>query len=167
MSFRDASLAALLGATLFCEPTGAASTDLLSIKGIQIDEMHHLTKVEIRTWGVEVLAVCHVPPVSIVSVDFDIDPGGILKWKSNSWHGELTSAGLKELYSIFLVNISDYQKEPRGDPRSQYHPASFEGSATITSIDEPPRERVIKLRSDNFGLMPATRCPDIKPVQNR
>jgi hypothetical protein len=88
MSFRAASLLASLGAISLSAVSHAASTDLLSIKGVQIDGNHHLTKVEIRTWGVEVLAVCHIPPVSIVSVDFDLDPGGVLKWTANSWHGE-------------------------------------------------------------------------------
>jgi hypothetical protein len=64
------------------------------------------------------------------------------------------------------VRVSEFQKEPRGDPQGGYHPASFEGLATIASIGEPPHEKTIKLQSDNFALMPAMRCPDSKPVRN-
>jgi hypothetical protein len=149
-----------IGSALFATPAVAADTALLSVKGIHLDESHHLTKVVIRTWGVEVLAVCQIPKVSRISVDFDLDPGGVLTWKASSWHGELDRWRLDALSSLFLVRVSDYQRYPRGNPRRDYHPASFEGSAIIATVKEPTRERTIQLRPGNFGLVPAARCPD-------
>ncbi|HEX3701627.1 MAG TPA: hypothetical protein VHV27_13235 [Phenylobacterium sp.] len=160
MQLSSMAIAALLGVAIIAPPAFAAETALLSITGIPLDQTHHLTKVEVRTWGVEVLAVCHVPKVSVVSVDFDLDPGGVLTWKANSWHGELDRSQLNVLSSLFLVRLSGYQREPRGDPRREYHPATFEGVATIATIDEPTHERKLKLHSNNFGLNPAQRCPD-------
>jgi hypothetical protein len=152
-------VAALAASGLFAGRALAADTALLSVTGIHLDESHHLTKVVIRTWGVEVLAVCHIPKVSNVSVDFDLDPGGVLTWKASSWHGELSPSQLKVLSSLFLVRVAEYQKEPRGDPHDEYHPASFEGSAIISTVQEPTQVRTIRLRSQNFSLAPATRCP--------
>jgi hypothetical protein len=155
-----ALVAAIFGWSLATAPALAAGSALLSIKGIRLDPQHHLTKVVVRTWGVEVLAVCHVPKVANVSIDFDIDPGGVLIWKANSWHGELDQSDLNVLSQLFLVRVAEYQKDPRGDPRGEYHPASFEGVATIATIREPKRTRAIALHSDQFDLTPATRCPD-------
>jgi hypothetical protein len=152
--------AAILGLGILAGPAFAADTVLLSVKGIPLDRAHHLTQVVIRTWGVEVLAVCHVPKVATVSVDFDIDPGGVLTWRASSWHGELDQSGMKALSSLFLVRVSEYQKEPRGDPRGEFHPASFAGIATAATIQEPTQEHLIPLNSANFVLAPAARCPD-------
>jgi len=138
----------------------AGDAMLLSVTGISLDRAHHLTKVLIRTWGVEVLAVCHVPKVATISVDFDIDPGGVLTWKASSWHGELDQSGMRALSSLFLVRVSDYQKEPRGNPRGEFHPASFAGVATVATLQETPQEHAIPLNWTNFALSPATRCPD-------
>ena len=159
MSLRTTGLLALLWASCLSAVSQAASTNLLSIKGIQIDRDHHLTQVEIKTWGVDVLAVCHIPPVSVVSVDRDIDPGTVLTWRANSWHGELDDMGLKQLSGLFLVRISEFQKESRGDPNGEYHPATFAGSATISAIVEPTRRKTVTLRADNFEMTLAIRCP--------
>jgi hypothetical protein len=154
----------LITATLSCPLTTAsafaATTSLLSVTGIALDAGHHLTKVVIRTWGVDVLAVCHIPPVSTVSVDFDISPDGVLTWQASSWHGELDRFSYKLLSAMFLVRMSAYQKNSRGDPRSVYHPASFEGTATIATIQEPRQENTLPLRWRNFSLTHASRCPD-------
>jgi hypothetical protein len=159
----NALAAAILSMGLVAQPAMGADTVLLSVKGIPLDRAHHLKKVVIRTWGVEVLAVCHVPKVAMVSVDFDIDPGGVLTWKASSWHGELDQYGMNLLSSLFLVRVSDYQKEPRGNPRGEFHPASFSGVATVATVQEPIREHTIPLNWANFVLCPAMRCPD--PLQ--
>jgi hypothetical protein len=62
----------------------AGSTSRLSITGIAIDDGHHLTIVAIQRWGVDALLMCHIPPVSAVSVDFDISPDGVVTWQGNS-----------------------------------------------------------------------------------
>jgi len=132
------------------------------IVGIPISADRHLTKVDLRTWGVEVAAVCHIPPVSKVSVAFDLDPGGVLIWQASSWHGEVGQDELEVLRALFLVKYDEslFQRLPRGNPRGEYHPATFEGVATLTSVKDPPRTSRIKLGPDNFELTPASRCPD-------
>ena len=160
MQPRKVLMAVTLGSHLMAGVALATNTAQLSITGIPLDQGHHLTKVVIRTWGVEVLAVCHIPKVSVVSVDFDLDHGGVLTWKANSWHGELDQSVLKALSAIFLARVLDYQREPRGNPSGEYHPAPFEGFATITRIEEPRRERLLPLGSKNFSFNPAERCPD-------
>jgi hypothetical protein len=160
----NAMIGTLLAAGLMAGSARADSTALLSIQGVTVDDAHHLTEIVIKTWGVEVLAVCHIPPVSVVSVDFDLDPGGTLVWKARSWHGELERSDLKELASLFLVRVAEYQKEPRGDPHGDYHPATFAGVATISRIEDPPRARKVRLRWNNFVLTPAARCPDPAPA---
>ena len=71
MRLHKVLIAVTSGSYLMTGVAFAANTALLSITGIPLDQGHHLTKVVVRTWGVEVLAVCHIPPVSTVSVDFD------------------------------------------------------------------------------------------------
>jgi len=160
MRLHKVLIAVTLSLHLMTRVAFAADTALLSITGIPLDQGHHLTKVVIRTWGVEVLAVCHIPKVSVVSVDFGLDPGGVLTWKANSWHGELNQSALKALSALFLVRVLDYQREPRGNPSGEYHPASFEGVATIARIEEPQWERLLPLGWRSFSLTPAERCPD-------
>src|SRR5258708_27043981 len=82
----------------------SASTELLSVEGIPIRAEQHLTKVEIRTWGVQVLSVCHIAPVSAVSADVKIDPSGVLVWKANVWHGEIGKDDMTYLHNLFLVS---------------------------------------------------------------
>jgi hypothetical protein len=160
LRLRKAVIVATLAPYLMTKAAFGFDASLLSITGIALDQGHHLTKLLVRTWGVEVLAVCHIPPVSKISVDFDIDPGGVLTWKASSWHGELDQSALETLSALFLVRVTDYQREPRGDPHGAYHPASFEGIATIAAVQQPLEERPLPLTWRNFSLTPAGRCPD-------
>ena len=56
------SVVVCLLAVIFAQPTSAAPTELLSIEGFPVAQNQFVDKFEIWTWGVVILAVCHLPP---------------------------------------------------------------------------------------------------------
>ena len=144
-----------LSATLEVAPSsGQSSRALLSVEGLGVPPGKTITAFNISTWGVEFLAVCKVPPSWEIKAEKYEDPAGMLHGKSDV-HGE----PLRELHQMFLVDVYSYQPLPKGDPKGEYHPASFSGWVEVA---ENPSERGKRrtLRSTNFKLTPAARCPD-------
>ena len=106
MRLQRVLITATLVSSLMTKNAVSAENALLSIIGIPLDRDNHLMKVSIRTWGVEVLAVCRFPD-SAISVALNIDPGAILTWQASSWHGK---PALSTLSALFLVCVHDRSK---------------------------------------------------------
>jgi hypothetical protein len=149
-------LSAVLSAmfAIACPSFGQSSRALLSVEGLGLPENETIIAYNISTWGVAFLAVCKVPPSWEIKAEKYMDPEGMLHGRSDV-HGE----PLRELHQMFLVDVYSYQPLPKGDPKGEYHPASFSGWIEVgTQSSEHGKRRT--LRSTNFKLTPATRCPD-------
>lgn len=133
---------------------GQSSRMLLSVEGLGLPENETVISYSISTWGVAFLAVCKIPPSWEIKMQKYMDPEGMLAGRSDT-HGK----PLRELHQMFLVDVYSYQPLPRGNPKGEYHPASFSGWVEVgPNPSEHGKRR--RLDSDNFKLTPATRCPD-------
>jgi hypothetical protein len=129
---------------------------LLSVEGLDIPAGRAITAFRINTWGVELLAVCHVPRGWELREEKSVDPDGYLAGRADG-HDE----PLRQLAEMYLVDVYDYQALPRGNPKSDYHPASLAGWVEIG--DWRPfaegRGRRRTLKPGNFRLKDAQGCP--------
>jgi hypothetical protein len=158
---RSAALSALLLATICSFHTArAAGTELLSIQGLSIEANELITEFQIETWGVQILAVCHIPPSWRVTAGNFVNPEGILSGEAGTVQASLRQSDLDELNSLVLVRLDQYQADPRGDPGGEYHPATFAGSIRMQTVGLNPAEREVQLVPANFVRQSAARCPD-------
>jgi hypothetical protein len=158
---RLAVVLSVLAMALSCShPAVAAQTELLSIRGIAVGKNQYINRFDIQTWGVEILAVCHIPREWLMTAGNFQDPGG--KISSENGGGGATvilRSDLSKLDNLVLVIVDQYQPYPRGNPKVEYHPATFSGSVTIGSMEADPKEHDVPLRPTNFVRKPASHCP--------
>ena len=156
----------LMAAVLGVAPSTAhpaVQRALLSIVGLQIPPGRYLNGLRLETWGVDVLELCHLPPDWEMNMEKYENPGGLIRG-NGAGHGALDQTRARELTSLVLVDVYDYQPKPRGDPKGEYHPPSFVGWVRV-GASYPPAGRRIKLAAANFKLVAATACPQPPPAQ--
>ena len=131
---------------------------LLSVDQLRIGPNEQIRSFHIKTWGVEILAICHVPPSWQLKAEKYEDPEGDL-YGSMDTHGE----PLKSLPKMYLVDVYDYQRLPIGND----HPASFAGWVEVGTVASfgggSARRRTLK--AGNFRLINARSCPEPAPPQ--
>jgi hypothetical protein len=154
----------LIGAiTLGGSPQSSAQVTraLLSVDNLNLSAGQSLSAFRIETWGVSLLSVCRIPPDWNLTEQKYEDPQGLLSGRSDV-HREV----LTELHEMYLVDVYDYHPLPRGNPKGEYHPATFSGWIEVAGEGGSAThgERVA-LRSGNFHLTPAANCPAPAPPQ--
>ena len=138
---------------------GQAQRTLLTVDGLSIPAEGALAAFRIDTWGVEFLAVCKVPPLWEIKEEKFLDSAGLLSGHSDP-HRTLT-----KLDRMFLVDVYSYQPLPRGDPKGDYHPASFAGWYEVFDGNGDILKKRRAFHANNFHLTPAPRCPDAPPAE--
>jgi len=135
---------------------GSIKRVLLSVDGLELRPGEVIRAYHVNTWGVEFLSVCHLPQSWQISSEKFEDPEGRLDGKSDV-HG----APLRKLSDMYLVDVYDYQTQPKGNPRGSYHPATFSGWATVGTMTDfaGGTNRRIALRTANFRIKAAAACP--------
>lgn len=148
----------LLGAT---RPShGQITRALLSVEGLNIPADHSLSAFRISTWGVSLLSVCTIPPNwNLIEEKFE-DAEGILMGTS-----DVHATPLRELHQMYLVDVYSYQPLPKGDPKGEFHPASFSGWVEIATESWNMHGKRHTLHASNFHLTPASQCPVPPPAQ--
>jgi hypothetical protein len=139
---------------------GQVQRALLTVDGLSIPAGGALAAFHIDTWGVTPLAVCKVPPLWEIKAEKFMDPAGLLSGRSDPYHR--TMGRLDQLY---LVDVYGYQLLPKGDPKVEYHPASFAGWFEVFDGNGDVLKKRRVFRADNFRLTPAERCPDAPPAE--
>jgi hypothetical protein len=140
--------------------SGQITRALLSVDSLNLPADHSIAAFKIETWGVSLLSVCHIQPSWNLSQDMYEDQAGLLIGRSDV-HGE----PLRELHQMFLVDVYSYQPLPKGDPKGEYHPASFSGWVQIIEEGSDVHGKRCALRASNFHLTPASHCPTPPPAQ--
>jgi hypothetical protein len=105
---------------------GQAQRALLTIDGLSIPNGGALAAFRIDTWGVVPLAVCQVPHLWEIKAETFLDSAAILSGRSDQYHRTFS-----EIDQVFLVDVYNYQPLHKGDPKTDYHPASFAGWFTV------------------------------------
>jgi hypothetical protein len=139
---------------------GQAQRALLSVEGLSIPDSGALASFHIDTWGVVPLAVCQVPPQWEFKEEKFLTPQGFLSGRSDPYHRTLS-----KLDKLFLVDVYSYQPLPKGDPKGEYHPASFAGWYTVFDGSGDIVKKRRALHAQNLHLTPAPRCPDAPPAE--
>lgn len=139
---------------------GQIQRALLTVDGLSIPAGGALAAFRIDTWGVVPLAVCKVPPLWEIKEEKFMDPEGVLSGSSDPYHRTLT-----KLDQMFLVDVYSYQPLPKGDPKSEYHPASFAGWFQVFDGNGKVLKSRRVFHAGNFHLTPASRCPDAPPPE--
>lgn len=136
---------------------GQVQRALLTVDGLSIPTGGALTAFQIDTWGVTLLAVCEVPPLWGIKEEKFLDSSGVLSGRSDP-HRTLT-----KLDQMFLVDVYRYQPLPKGDPKGDYHPASFAGWFEVFDGNGDILRKRRVFHDGNFHLTAAPRCPDAPP----
>lgn len=135
---------------------------LLTVDGLNIPTNQTIRAFHIETWGVEFLAICHLPPSWELKSEKFEDPEGWLDGKAGT-HGE----DMKKLSNMYLMDVYDYQAQPRGDPKGDYHPPSFAGWVELGRVEpfDGGTRRKRTLKADQFRMQDAKRCPVPPPPE--
>jgi hypothetical protein len=150
----------MLAIPLACNFAWAGQTVLLSIKGPSLQEGQYVDKFEIDTWDVDILAVCKIPNHWIITAGDAYDLGGTLSGQSQGGTANLREFDLNRLNDLFLIVINEYQKFPRGNPNTDYFPATFSGSVEIgTFAYNGDKMQQVPLKPEDFLWAPAQKCP--------
>jgi hypothetical protein len=139
---------------------GQVQRALLTVDGLSIPAGGALAAFRIDTWGVIPLAVCKVPPLWEFKEEKFMDSAGSLSGRSDPYHRTLT-----KLDQMYLVDVYSYQPLPRGDPKVDYHPASFAGWFEVFDGNGDVLKKRRLFRAGNFHLSAASRCPDAPPSE--
>lgn len=145
--------------TMIGRPSAADDSELLSIRGVVLPQNGYVVGFTIKTWGVDVLAVCHFPPGWTITAGKSADPEGILAGGGSHGVTWLNAARIGELGQLFLIKVSDYRAHEAHSPNVD-DPATFSGKLLVGDYGNPEADwREVSLLPANFVREPASRCP--------
>lgn len=146
------ALALLLAAA----PFEARTTYLLSVVDVPLLEGESLADFSFATWGVDVAAVCRIPPGWTITAGRGAAFDGTVAGEGShgvTWFRERSPAPLADLVLVSLDGPVR-REEPRDG--GAIAPATFRGKATLARADG---ERKVTLTARNVRLVPAGGCP--------
>lgn len=130
-------------------------TYLASIEGVALAEGEFLDRFAIDTWGVDMVAICRIPPGWEMRAGRMASPDGVIAGAASHGVTFLGASELGALRHLVLVRLREPAREAEGNL-----PATFAGQARIGryGVDETRREAVLGI--GNVRLEPATACSD-------
>jgi hypothetical protein len=146
-----------------------ADAQLLSLSGVQPHPLRqgedkkaqYIAAFDIKTWAVKVLAVCHIPAGWTISAGKNAYPEGVLSGSAGEGVAFIDAAALAELNNLFLVQVTDYHAEDRGDCARDCTPATFSGDLYIGTYGASGvPDTKLRLSPANIRLTSAAKCPD-------
>ena len=132
-------------------------TYLVSIAGASAGDNELVEQFTIETWGVEILAICHIPPGWRMRAGTSAAPDGIIQGEATHGVTRLDRKGFFRLRDLALVRISGPVQGGTRRLGSGSEIATFLGHVAIA--DSRGRHRQVRLTMDNIQLTPETRCP--------
>lgn len=123
---------------------------------------HYVEKFDVRTWGVDILKVCRVPPGWTITAGGFGDPEGQMSGQGNIGVAFITTPA--SLAQMFLVRVHEYQRVERKTlvgPHGSYstHPASFSGKLGMGTYGDSYDIQEKVLAPEDFVRIPAANCP--------
>ena len=150
MKCRSSILGSLALAT--ATPAAAAHTYLASIEGVSLSPDESVPSFTVKTWGVEIKAICHIPD------DWEITGGrygplGRIAGQAGHGATALRTRDLHQLRGLALVELS-------GPVAARGHgsvPATFGGYVNI-HVGRNDTTRTVTLAVANIQLVKADAC---------
>ena len=136
----------------------ADAMQLLSIQGVDLSPSGYVSGFNVRTWGVRVRAVCHIPGGWSISVDSDATPSGRLSGRAGQGVTYLDATHLSHLRQLFLIEDLAYVL----DGRRGAEPPTFDGRVRVGVYGSDGANTWQRLKSSNYALAPASRCPELE-----
>ncbi len=150
-------LLVLLG--LSSMPAAAAERALLSIRGIVLPDNGYVGYFDVKTWGVKVISVCHLPPGWTMTAGKSADPSGVLSGQASLGVTFLNLTDLHELDGLFLIETDSYREKDQPNQFGGNLPASFNGVVGIGTYGQHDLDvHDVPLTASNFVHEPAERC---------
>jgi hypothetical protein len=138
----------------------AGNTELLSIHNISLPNNGYIAGFQIDTWGVRVLAVCHLPSGWTITAGKSADPTGILSGEASLGVTDIADGNSAQLSELFLVEVEDDREREEPIPNG-VRPARFSGRLTVGTYGQhDPDWHDVPLTSANLTRDTATKCPD-------
>ena len=126
--------------------------ELLSIRGLKLGRHDLIERCKVQTWGLDIVATCHIPPSWRITAGDFTDSEGVISGEGGNGVSWLDRKHLNELDDLVLVRAYGYQPRDQGDI-----PASFAGWVHVE--DNSNKGRRIRLTPENFAVRAAGRCP--------
>ena len=139
---------------------GQDRTYLLSVSDIPLRPRESMYEFSFETWGVEFLAVCHIPQGWRIEAGGGPTFEGVLKGQGSLGATWLDKASLKSLRNVVLVSMfAPIRRVPVRDSGSSIiQPVTFKGRAKASGWT---KDRTIALSETNVRLTPAKNCPTL------
>ncbi|WGM38860.1 hypothetical protein [Caulobacter sp. NIBR1757] len=106
------------------------------------------------TWGVDVVAVCRIPPGWWIKGGRSATAQGVIAGEGShgvTWIGDMTS-----LENLMLVSLYGPVRETERKNGPTTWPATFKG---LAALETPDTQREVALGHANVRLVPADACP--------
>lgn len=137
--------------------SAAPATQLLSIKMPERNPDSYVSGFQIRTWGINILAICKLPVGWMVTAGRELNPGGQIVGSASGFMTNLDAKQFGKLRDFVLIDDMEPPHE-----RSPTEPAAFSGVFIRVgeySKSATHRDRRIRLKRSDIVLKPATQCP--------
>jgi hypothetical protein len=156
-------MTALLALALAMAAPASANQDrtyLLSVSAVPLGARESMYEFSLETWGVEFLAVCHIPQGWRIEAGGGPTFEGVLKGQGSLGATWLDRPSLKSLRNLVLVSMfAPIQRAPVRDSGGHIiQPVTFKGRAQVSG---GTRDRTIALSYMNVRLVPAKACPTV------
>jgi hypothetical protein len=144
----------IFGLLVAAGPVSATGRSYLaSVKGITLRSDESISSFTVKTWGVEIKAICHIP------ADWEITAGrfgplGRIAGQAGHGATSLRRSDLGQLRGLALIELSG----PIYRHNHGSQPVTFQGDAGI-DIGRTNRTRTVRLTTDNIQLVRAVACP--------
>jgi hypothetical protein len=139
-------------------PAAAGETWLASIGGLELRAGEYVDGFRIETWGVDILAVCRIPPGWRVTAGRSAAPDGVFAGEATHGVTAIGAAHLSALGNIVLVRLHGAVQREAMPVEGGTVPATFAGRVSIGS-HRPEGGREVRLTHANVRLMRAAACP--------
>ncbi len=153
---------AVIALALASQPAAPPKTFLASIRGVRLKANEYLSGFSIDTWGVEFLAVCHLPPGWSITAGTSASPDGKLSGQGSLGVTFLDPSRLSELNGLVLMTLVAPVQKEKIESASGIAPATFAGHAVVGTYGQDG-DRRLRISYRNVVLTPAKACPPPAP----
>ena len=134
----------------------APRTYLVSLAGVAIGADERVERFQIDTWGIDILAICRIPPGWVIEGGRTAAADGVIRGKATHGITRLDRSAFAGLGGVALVRIDGPVRGGTQRTGAGSEIATFLGQVVV----QGPSGREIPLTLENIRLVPARGCPE-------